>query len=104
MGQLHGRVDVEVLARLLMDAVDHGGDLGPELRGLCGKDRRIGRKTRALHLQEHRQKRHLELGEEPVRSVRGHQFDKVRQEQADTHGIKRGLGQPVGGLGQGHLG
>ena len=58
------RVKVELLARLLVNGADHALDLGPELGGLLGHLGGVGVQAAALHLEQHHQKRHLDVAEE----------------------------------------
>ena len=100
MGELHGRVDVELLPRRIVYACHHLGDLDPQLGGLLAQDARVGMQARALHAHEHRQQRHLHLAHELGGAVILQRVGQHRLERPCGRGLERSLRKLVGRLGQ----
>ena len=98
--ELHGAVDVELAARLLEDPAPGGLDVGPQLGGLLGEDRRVDVHALALHAREHTHERHLDLVHAASRPVLLERVGKHRPREARRlSGDGRGW-HVVGGLGE----
>ena len=103
VAQLLGGVDVEVLAGLRVDLLDHRVDLCAELGGLRREHAGVDPQAQALHLGEHRQQRHLHIVEQARRAVLLELLAKDCDQALGGHGVERCGGQLLGGLGQ-HVG